>query len=195
MEVSWDMCVHIAITLTSVGLTLAWERLRQHSKTIDAISTQTQYLTSMTYWSMMGLFRRMDKLEKEMHVIQVDGPEEDHDSHENKEPGDPPSTNVYTWDFEPNPFIPTFTNNYPWTTQDAPCTTTYYVPDSVSDNDDGSPEDNVGEIECSDFTDEDNGNDESEDGTDGTDGEIDEITRDDVVDMVGGDNRGTDDTW
>lgn len=191
MEVSWDICLHIAIALTSVGLTLTWERLRQHSRTIDSITKQTQYLTRMTYWTMVRLWKRMDSLEEEVHAIQMDGPEEDHDTHELKEPGDPPSTNVYTWDFESNPFIPTFTDGYPWTMQDAPWAATSHVPDSVSDNDDGSVEDNVGEVECSDFTDEDNDNGESEDGTDGIDG----TSRADILDMAGGDNRGTDDTW
>ena len=184
MEVSWGIWLHIAIALTSVGMTLTWERLRQHSRTIDSITKQTQYLTRMTYWTMIRLWKRMDSLEEEVHAIQMDGPEE-HDGRNDNDPCNVPSSNVYTWDFESNPIIPTFTNGYPWTMQDAPWAATSHVPDSVSDNDDGSVEDNVGEIECSDFTEDED--DKSDKGSVGDDA--------DPLPMPVGDNRGTDDTW
>lgn len=139
---------------------------------------------------MVRLWKRMDSLEEEVHAIQMDGPEE-HDGRKDNDPCNVPSSNVYTWDFDANPFATTFPNGYPWTMHDAPWSTTSHIPESMSDNDDGSVEDNVGEVECSDFTDEDNDNGESEDNTDGIDG----TSRADIFDMAGGDNRGTDNTW
>lgn len=61
--------LHIFIALSSIGLTLTWERLRQHSKMIDCISTQTQYLSTMTYWTLVRLMQRMDTMQKDVESM------------------------------------------------------------------------------------------------------------------------------
>ena len=61
--------LHIFVALSSIGLTLTWERLRQHSKMIDCISTQTQYLSTMTYWTLIRLMQRMDTIQKDVESI------------------------------------------------------------------------------------------------------------------------------
>ena len=58
--------LHVFIALSSIGLTLTWERLRQHSKMIDAITTQTQYLSTMTYWTLVRIMQRMDTIQKDV---------------------------------------------------------------------------------------------------------------------------------
>lgn len=184
MEASWDICLHITIALASVGLTLTWEHLRQHSRTIDSISKQTQYLTTMTYWTMLRLWKRMDSLEEEVQAIQIEGPDEE-DEEKEHETRTPPSTNVYTWDFESNPFATTFTNGYPWTMHDAPWTTSSYTPESMLDKGVGSVGDNGGEVECSDFTDED----EDENSEEGS------VSDEDSSGKSVRDNVGTDDSW
>lgn len=191
MDVSWDICLHVAIALTSVGLTLTWERLRQHSTTIDAISKQTQYLTTLTYWTMIRLWKRMDTLEEEVHAIQMEGPDEDeqeekdHNINDRTDPCPPPPSNVYTFSgFETNPFA---NGLAPWTMHDAPWSTMSYVPEAISDNDGGSVGDMANELECSDFADEDEEEDEEDEGPAG--GEADSSG------MSVGDHVGTDDNW
>ena len=137
MEVSWYVCLNIAIALTTVGLTLTWERLRQHSKTIDAISTQTQYLTSITYWTMLRVWQRMEKLEEDVQTISMDIADKDQAEEEKNEPNIP---GVYTdFVFDSNPFDNTLSNipnTYPWSMNNAPWTATSHVP--ASDSDEGS---------------------------------------------------------
>ena len=73
MELDWELSsnvyLHIFIAITSIGLTLTWERLRQHSKMIDCLSIQTKYLSTMTYWTMVRLMQRMESIHKDVETL------------------------------------------------------------------------------------------------------------------------------
>ena len=86
---SWEVLLHMAIALGTVGITITWDRLRQHSRTIDDLSRRTNYLATLTYFMMLRLYQRMDRMEnsddEEVHDIEFeeDSEEEEEEEEEN----------------------------------------------------------------------------------------------------------------
>ena len=101
---SWEVLLHMAIALGTVGITITWDRLRQHSRTIDDLSRRTNYLATLTYFMMLRLYQRMDRMEnsndnEEVHDIEFQEDSEEEEEEEGDENENTTKTNdatVYT---------------------------------------------------------------------------------------------------
>lgn len=82
---SWELLLHMAIAFGTIGITITWDRLRQHSRTIDDLSRRTNYLATLTYLMMWRLYQRMDRVENSNDNEEVHDIEFEEDSEEEEE--------------------------------------------------------------------------------------------------------------